>query len=91
MLTIRYERGFKKDYKRIVKRNYDVSLLENVIDLLANEEQLPQQYRDHALTGSLEGLRECHILNNWLLVYRIDRNELILGLTRTGTHGDIFG
>lgn len=90
MLTIRYETTFKKDFKRIVRRGYDVRLLEKTIEILAKEESLPQRYRDHSLTGDYAGFRECHITPDWLLIYRISSNELILYLTRTGTHSDLF-
>ena len=90
MLTIKYETTFKKDFKRIVKRGYDVRLLERVIAILANEEPLPDKYRDHALSGDYSDCRECHITPDWLLIYKIDNNELILYLTRTGTHRDLF-
>jgi len=90
MLTIRYETTFKKDFKRIVKRGYDIKLLEEVIELLANGERLPEKYKDHNLTGIFSDCRECHITPDWLLIYKIDGNELILYLTRTGTHSDLF-
>lgn len=90
MLTIRYETSFKKDFKRIVKRGYDVRLLENVIEMLANRIELPQKYRDHQLTGDYSDFRECHITPDWLLIYKISDEELILYLTRTGTHSDLF-
>ena len=90
MLTIKYETTFKKDFKRIVRRGYDVRLLEKVIAILAEEEPLPQKYKDHPLTGDYAGFRECHITPDWLLIYRISNNELLLYLTRTGTHSDLF-
>ena len=90
MLTIRYETSFKKDFKKIVKRGYNISLLEEVIELLANGESLPAKYRDHALIGDYADCRECHIQPDWLLIYQIDGGELILYLTRTGTHSDLF-
>ena len=90
MLTIRYETTFKKDYKRIVKRGYNIRLLEEVIELLANEHPLPEKYKDHNLIGDYSGCRECHITPDWLLIYQINHNELILYLTRTGTHSDLF-
>ena len=90
MLTIKYHNSFKKDYKRIVKRGYNVSLLTEVIERLANGEALPERYKDHALVGDYLGCRECHITPDWLLVYEIDNGELILYLTRTGTHSDLF-
>ncbi len=90
MLTIRYQAAFKKDYKRIVKRGYDIRLLEEVIGLLAEQKSLSDAYRDHSLTGTYSGYRECHIMPDWLLIYQIKEDELILCLTRTGTHSDLF-
>ena len=90
MLTIKYQTVFKKDYKRIVKRGYDIRLLEEVISILAENRPLPQKYRDHSLSGDYSGCRECHITPDWLLIYQIRENELILYLTRTGTHSDLF-
>ena len=90
MLTIKYQTAFKKDYKRIVRRGYDVRLLEKVIGLLVDQKPLPEQYRDHNLTGNYAGCRECHITPDWLLIYEVDGNELILYLTRTGSHSDLF-
>ena len=90
MLTIKYETTFKKDFKRVVKRGYNIKLLEDVIEILANEQVMPQKYKDHSLSGKYADFRECHITPDWLLVYKIDNNELILYLTRTGTHSDLF-
>lgn len=78
MLTIKYQSAFKKDYKRIVKRGYDIRLLEEVISILANQEPLPEKFRDHSLLGKYTGCRECHITPDWLLIYEIDGDELIL-------------
>ena len=82
---------FKKDYKRAIKRGLEISLLENVVALLAQGIELPKKNRDHDLTGRWTGHRECHILPDWLLVYRIEDDVLVLTLTRTGTHSDLFG
>ena len=90
MLTIKYQTAFKRDYKRIKKRGYDLRLLEDVIALLAQEQELPPAYRDHALTGDYSGCRECHIAPDWLLVYEVLQDKLLLYLTRTGTHSDLF-
>ncbi len=90
MLTIKYQTTFKKDYKRIVKRGYDVRLLEKVISLLAEQQTLPEKYRDHNLTGNYSSCRECHITPDWLLIYEIKDDELLLCLTRTGSHSDLF-
>lgn len=81
---------FRKDFKRVKKRGYDMKLLEDVIDLLLNEQPLAERYRDHSLSGNYAGFRECHILSDWLLIYAIDKNCLILTASRTGTHSDLF-
>ena len=80
---------FKRDYKKIVKRNYNISLLENVVDKLLNGEQLPESNKDHALKGEWIGYRECHIQPDWLLVYKISDNFLTITLSRTGKHSDL--
>ena len=90
MLTIKYETSFKKDFKRIIKRGYKAELLEEVIEMLANGQVLPEKYKDHSLIGNYADCRECHIEPDWLLIYKISNNELILYLTRTGTHSDLF-
>ena len=90
MLTIRYEKTFKKDFKRIIKRGYNIRLLEDVIEILASGQMLPEKYKDHNLTGNYYDCRACHITPDWLLIYKINNNELILYLTRTGTHSDLF-
>lgn len=88
--TIEISSKFKKDYKLAKKRGYNMALLQEVVDLLASGETLPDKYRDHSLTGDYDGYRECHVLPDWLLIYRIENDLLILGLTRTGTHSDLF-
>ncbi len=90
MLTIRYSARFKKDYKLVKKRGYDVTLLAEVFDILCAEQPLPQKFCDHALSGNYEGHRECHITPDWLLIYKVENDELLLSLTRTGTHSDLF-
>ncbi len=90
MLTIKYHSSFKKDFKRIVKRGYDIKLMEAIIRKLANGEPLPEKNKDHELVGDYVGCRECHITPDWLLIYEIDNGELILYLTRTGSHSDLF-
>jgi len=83
---------FKKDYKLAVKRGCNPSNLEEVITLLCNEQPLPEAYKDHALTNSRNymGIRECHIQPDWLLLYKVVQETLILKLIRTGTHSDLF-
>jgi len=82
---------FKKDYKLALKRHMDIALLDDIIRILSRGEPLPEKKRDHALTGDWVGHRECHILPDWLLVYRIENDVLVLTLARTGTHSDLFG
>jgi mRNA interferase YafQ len=82
---------FKKDYKLALKRHMDIALLDDIIRILSRGEPLPEKNRDHALTGDWVGHRECHILPDWLLVYRIENDVLVLTLARTGTHSDLFG
>lgn len=81
---------FRKDYKRIKKRGYDISLLETVLEQLLSEKKLEEKYHDHALVGNYAGFRECHILPDWLLIYAINNSELILTASRTGTHSYLF-
>lgn len=90
MLTIRYHSSFKKDYKRVIKRGYNAKLLEEIIGKLAKGESLPEKNKDHSLGGNYTGCRECHIAPDWSLIYEINNNDLILYLTRTGTHSDLF-
>ena len=88
--TVRPTSRFQKDLKRIARRGYNTELLTAVIKKLANGEPLAQKHRDHALTGDYAGCRECHITPDWLLIYEISDNTLLLYLTRTGTHSDLF-
>lgn len=90
MLTIKYHTMFKKDFNRIKKRGYDISRLEKIVELLANEVPLPEQFKDHNLSGNYNGFRECHIAPDWLLIYQVNNNELVLVLSRTGSHSDLF-
>lgn len=80
---------FKKDLRRARKRGCNMELLNDTVKKLQNGEPLPQKSRDHALTGNWVGHRECHIAPDWLLVYRICENTLILSLIRTGSHSDL--
>ena len=88
--TVKPSAKFQKDLKRIEKRGYDLKLLTEVIKLLADGKILPEKYRDHALTGNFTNCRECHIQNDWLLIYEYTKHDLILYLTRTGSHSDLF-
>lgn len=90
MYSIRPTTKFQKDLKRVQRRGYDLSLLKAVIQKLADGEPLPAQNRDHLLTGNYVHCRECHITPDWLLIYEISDGDLILYLTRTGSHSDLF-
>ena len=81
---------FKKDLVQAAKRGFNLKLLDEVVTMLANGEILDSKYRDHPLIGDYEDFRECHIKPDWLLIYRIDDEELELYLFRTGTHSDLF-
>lgn len=81
----------KKDAKLMQKRGKDMTKLVAVLDLLASGEPMPPKYKDHQLTGNLHDFRECHIEPDWLLMYQIFDNELILSATATGSHADLFG
>jgi len=85
-----YTGAFKKDYKRIVKRQYDIKLLEQAVDILLNEGSLPFGYKPHPLSGKFKGYMECHILPDWLLIWQANHTEKIITLVRTGTHSDLF-
>ncbi len=92
MLKIEFTGQFKKDYKLAVRRGCDTEELTNVISMLANEQTLPEKYKDHSLENSRDykDMRECHIKPNWLLIYKVYADRLVLKLIRTGTHSDLF-
>lgn len=90
MLEIVLSNQFKKDLKLANKRGLNLELLNEVVTKLANQEELPQSNKDHELSGNYKGFRECHIKPDWLLIYKIHNDELILFLTRTGSHSDLF-
>lgn len=90
-LDIIWTNQFKKDYKLAVKRKMNIELLDDIIRKLANGQPLSEKCKDHSLTGNWIGYRECHIQPDWLLIYSIEDDLLVLTLTRTGTHSDLFG
>ena len=81
---------FKSDFKLAVRQGLDIKKLERIIEILANGEKLPEINRDHELKGSYKGYRECHIELDWLLIYKISEDILVLSLVRTGTHSRLF-
>jgi mRNA interferase YafQ len=90
MLKIQFTVQMKRDYTLQKKRGKNMARLETVLEKLASRIPLEKKHRDHALSGDWAGYRECHIENDWLLIYTIHEKELILFATRTGTHAD-FG
>lgn len=92
MLKIEFQGQFKKDYKLAIKRGCDPNELMTVVSLLAAEQPLPERYRDHPLVNSrhYRNVRECHIKPDWLLIYQVVEERLILKLIRTGSHSDLF-
>ncbi len=88
---VKFTTQFKKDYKLAMKRGLKMNFLEDIVEKLSMGEVLPDKNKDHALTGNWIGFRECHIQPDWLLVYRMENDVLVLTLTRTGTHSDLFG
>lgn len=89
MLKLNKSVKFKKDYRLCIKRGYDLNLLQATVDTLRIPEPLSPKNKDHPLSGNHTGERECHIAPDWLLIYRINSDELYL--IRTGTHADLFG
>lgn len=81
---------FRKELRKAVKRGLDLNVFESIVDALAQGKRLPPKNKDHELIGNYKGYRECHIQNDWLLIYKIYNDELILSLERTGTHSDLF-
>ena len=82
--------AFKRDYKLMMKRHLPIEKLQTIVEKLRNGEELPPANRDHALTGNWANHRKCHIAPDWLLIYQIHEDILILELTRTGSHSDLF-
>ena len=91
MYKIQFTSKMKRDVKRMKKRGKDISRLTSVLSILASGNSLPAKNRDHQLAGNMSDFRECHIESDWLLVYRIEENVLILTATETGSHADLFG
>ncbi|MGL4942248.1 MAG: type II toxin-antitoxin system YafQ family toxin [Thermoguttaceae bacterium] len=89
--ALSYTSLFKKQRQLLIKRGYDISLLDDVVAMLANDEVLPEKYRDHSLVGGRQGQRDCHIRPDWLLIYEKHDDSLTLLLCETGTHSDLFG
>ena len=87
---VRFTSQFKKDYKLAQRRGFDIAALDKVIEMLADGQTLPEEHHDHSLIGNYRGCRECHIRPDWLLIYKRFNDVLVLELTRTGRHSDLF-
>ena len=87
---IKFTNQFKKDIKLAKKQGKNLDKLYSVVETLANGEALEQKYKDHSLTGNYKNCRECHIDPDWLLIYEIINDVLILVLNRTGSHSELF-
>lgn len=93
MLDLSVTTKFKKDLKMCAKQHKDLDLLKKVVDTLRIPQPLPPHYKDHNLHGNYEGTRECHLdgyKGDWLLIYRVPKDENLLILERTGSHSDLF-
>ena len=88
MLETFFEKSFLNDYKTLKKKHYKIEKVDIVVSLLQTEQVLPGKYKNHHLKGNMQGLQDCHIENNLVLIYKIEGNKLIL--SRLGTHDDIF-
>lgn len=87
---VQFTNQFKKDLKLAKKQNKNLDKLFKVIDILANGETLDAKYKDHNLTGNYSGARECHVEPDWLLIYEIHGDVLVLMLYRLGSHSELF-
>jgi mRNA interferase YafQ len=88
MLNPVYTNIFKKEYKRAIKRGQDIEALDLLMDLIIEEQPIPARYKKHLLTGNWKGRWDCHIAPDWLLLFKIDGDEVIF--ERTGSHADLF-
>ncbi|MBK1619349.1 type II toxin-antitoxin system mRNA interferase toxin, RelE/StbE family [Lamprobacter modestohalophilus] len=89
MRSPRYTKRFQKDVERSKRRGQETSKLKHVIELIVSEAPLPPRLRDHALVGNYVGRRECHIEPDWLLIYKLDDDKVVI-FERTGSHSDLF-
>ena len=90
MYQINFTTKFKKDFKVISKRNYDLQLLKQIIGLLSETGSVPEKYNSHKLKGKYNDNMECHIQPDWLMIWIIDEKSNEIWLVRTGTHSDLF-
>jgi len=91
MLKLVLSNQFKRDYDLLIRRGYDITRLDAVVLLLLRQSPLEPRHRDHPLKGKWRGYRGLHIADDWVMVYKVDGDQLKLMLSRTGTHVDIYG
>ncbi len=91
MFIIHAGKNYRRSLKRLNKvKNFDLERLNDVINILASGQELPRIYLDHALTGDWIGRRECHVQNDLLLIYKIDKGQLLLIMVNIGSHAELF-
>jgi len=90
MYSLEFTKQYLRDLKLSRKRNLDEKKLNQVVKILISGKKLPEQYKDHGLTGIFKGLNECHISPDWLLIYSKNKTIKLITLIRTGTHSDLF-
>lgn len=90
MLTVRIANSFKRDFKLMQKQGKNIEKMKAVMFKLQRQEQLNYSHRDHSLSGNFKDRRECHIEPDWLLVYKVDKNNSTITFERTGSHADLF-
>ena len=88
MYQLEYTTKFRREYKLLHKRGYNMALLQNAISTIANKKPLPAKNKAHKLSGNFNDCWECHIQPDWLLIYHVSGGEITF--TRTGTHSDLF-
>ena len=88
--TVKFTAQFKRDLKKVKKQNRNLDKLFYVVNMLASGKTLDESFKDHSLSGKYNKTRECHIEPDWLLIYEIKNNVLVLMLNRTGTHSELF-
>ena len=86
---VRRTSQFKKDLKRLIKQDKDISKLQEVVDTLAEGKPLDAKHVDHPLAGKWRGFRDCHIEPDWILLYKLEKKMLVLTLTRSGSHSEL--
>ena len=90
MFDIERTNQFKKDFKLIVKRKYDIRKIETLFELLITGKKLPNKYSEHPLKGNYIGALDCHIEPDWIVIFKRNKTKKLITLIRTGTHSDIF-